>query len=259
MTAQPLPAFRAALGLDIGGTGIKAAVVDIETGALMSERVRLDTPRPATAAAVLDTAAAAVATVVAETGWQGPVGCAFPGVVKHGIVGSAANLDAEWVGVDLGARLSALLGRPVSTLNDADAAGIAEMRLGAGRNTAGVVLVLTLGTGIGSALFVDGRLVPNTELGHLELDGVDAESRASASARPREGLSYEAWAKRLQRYLVHLERLFSPDLFIVGGGVSRKADRFLPFLSLRAPIAAAGLRQNAGIVGAALTAAAVTG
>lgn len=254
MTAQPLPVSGTALGLDIGGTGIKGAVVDLETGALSSERVRIDTPRPATVEAVLDTAEA----VIAETGWEGPVGCAFPGVVKRGVVGTAANIDDEWLGVDLDARLRARLRRPVRTLNDADAAGLAEMRLGAGRDAAGVVLMLTLGTGIGSALFVDGRLVPNTELGHLELDGFVAESRASASARQRDGLSYEAWAERLQRYFAHVERLFSPDLFIVGGGISRKADRFLPRLALRAPVVVAGLRQNAGIVGAALAVAGPT-
>ncbi len=237
-----------AFGLDIGGTGIKGAVVDLASGELLSERVRIDTPQPATVAAVLDTAAA----VVGEVGWTGPIGCAFPGIVKRGLVGSAANIDEEWLGEHLEERLAARLGVAVRALNDADAAGLAEMRLGSGHQRDGVVLMLTLGTGIGSALFVDGRLVPNTEFGHLELDGFNAESRASAAARKREGLSYEEWGMRLQRYFSHVERLLSPDLFIVGGGISRKADRFLPLLSLRAPVVAARLRQNSGIVGAAL-------
>lgn len=235
-------------GLDIGGTGIKGAIVDLLTGELVSERVRIDTPQPATVDAVLATAEA----VITAAAWSGPIGCAFPGIVKSGLVGSTANVDDEWLGVDLRARLSERLDLPVRALNDADAAGVGEIELGAGRDLGGVVLMLTLGTGIGSALFVDGQLVPNTELGHLELEGVAAETRASAAARQREGLSYEEWAQRLQRYFTHLERLFSPDFFIVGGGISRKADRFLPLLSLRTPIVAAELRQNAGIVGAAL-------
>lgn len=237
-----------AFGLDIGGTGIKGGIVDLGTGELLSERVRFDTPQPATVVGVLDTAAA----VVAATGWEGPVGCAFPGIVKGGVVGSAANIDDEWLGENLESRLAERLGAPARSLNDADAAGLAEMRLGAGRGRAGVVMMLTLGTGIGSALFIDGRLVPNTELGHLELDGPNVESRTSAAARKREGLSYEEWGARLQRYFSHVEALFSPDLFIVGGGISRKADRFLPLISVRAPVIPAHFRQNSGIVGAAL-------
>ena len=237
-----------AFGLDIGGTGIKGAVVEFATGELASERIRIPTPRPATVEAVLDT----VEAVVTRAGWGGPVGCTFPGVVKRGVIGTAANVDEEWIGVHVGERLGERLGRPVAVLNDADAAGLAEMRLGAGRGASGVVLVSTLGTGIGSALFVDGRLVPNTELGHLELDGRNAESAAATSAREREGLSYEEWSRRLERYYAHIERLFSPDLIIVGGGVSKNADRFLPLLSLRTPIVPAALRNNAGIVGAAI-------
>lgn len=242
-----------AFGLDIGGTGIKGAIVELESGELASERVRIDTPQPATVGAVLETAAA----VIAETGWKGSVGCTFPGIVRRGVVGSAANVDDEWLGVSLDERLGSHLGMPVRALNDADAAGLAEARLGAAKGVPGVVLLLTLGTGIGSALFVDGKLVPNTELGHLELDGAGAETRASTAAREREGLSYEEWAQRLQRYFSHVERLFSPDLFIVGGGVSRKAEKFLPLLSTNAPIVPAAMRQNAGIVGAALAAAEV--
>ncbi len=237
-----------AFGLDIGGTGMKGAVVDLDTGEVVSERVRLDTPQPATIAALLDTAA----SVVAESGWEGPLGCTFPGIVKHGVIGSSANLDPEWVGEHLGERLSAHLGRPVTPVNDADAAGLAEMRFGAGRGRPGVVLMLTLGTGVGSAMFVDGLLVPNTELGHLEFEGVVAETLTSAAARERGDLSYERWAERLERYFTHLERLFSPDLFIIGGGISRKAERFLPLIDVKTPLVPAESRQNAGIVGAAL-------
>lgn len=243
--------MREAFGIDIGGTGTKGAVVDLDTGRVVGERIRFDTPRPATVGAVLET----VSAVVSAAGWSGPVGCAFPGIVKHGVVGSAANVDEEWIGVDLAARLGERLQHPVTALNDADAAGLAELRFGAASGASGVVLMLTLGTGIGSALLFDGALVPNTELGHLELDGAIAESRASASARTRDGLDYETWAVGLQRYLAHLERLFSPDLFVIGGGVSREAERFLPLLSTRAPIVAARLRQNSGIVGAAVAGA----
>ena len=237
-----------AFGLDIGGTGIKGGIVDLATGEIVGERFQRATPQPATVNAVIDT----VAEIVRESGWAGPIGCTFPAIVQHGVVHSAANVDPGWVGVHLAELLSARLLRPVTVLNDADAAGVAEMQLGAGRGTSGVVLAITLGTGIGSALFTDGHLVPNTELGHLELDGFNAESRAATSARVREHLSYEEWAVRLQRYFSHVERLFSPDLFIVGGSVSQSADKFLPLLDLRARTVPAELRQNSGIVGAAL-------
>lgn len=242
-----------AFGLDIGGTGIKGAVVDLASGELLSERIRIPTPQPSTVDAVLDT----VAQIVAEAEWDGPIGCTFPGIVKHGVIGSTANVDHSWMGVNLGVRLAERLDRPAFVLNDADAAGLAEIHLGAGRGAKGVVLVLTLGTGIGSALFIDGRLVPNTELGHLELDGFEAEKRAATSARERDDLSFKAWAEeRLQPYFSHVEALFSPDLIIVGGGVSRKAEKFLPRITLRTPIIAAELRSNSGIVGAALRSAA---
>ncbi|GAB2563073.1 polyphosphate--glucose phosphotransferase [Leucobacter ruminantium] len=241
-----------AFGLDIGGTGIKGAVVDLDTGELLSERIRIPTPQPSTVEAVLDT----VERIVHQAGWEGPIGCTFPGIVKQGVIGSAANVDTSWIGVHLAERLTDRLDRPATVLNDADAAGLAEMRLGAGRGEPGVVLLLTLGTGIGSALFVDGRLVPNTELGHLELDGFRAERRAATSARERDELSFRVWAEeRLQPYFSHVETLFSPDLFIVGGGVSRKAEKFLPLLSLRTRIIPAQLRSNSGIVGAALQSA----
>lgn len=237
-----------ALGLDIGGTGIKGAVVDVTTGELAGERFQLPTPQPATVEAVLDT----VAQIVESAEWDGPIGCTFPGIVKHGVVGTAANVDKAWIGVNLAERLSDRIGRPVVALNDADAAGVAEMRLGAGRGAAGIVMLIALGTGIGSALFLDGKLLMNTEFGHLELDGFDAEKRAATSARVREDLSYPEWAERLQRYFGHVEHLFSPDLFIVGGSVSQSADQFLPLLDLRTPIVPAAMRQNSGIVGAAL-------
>ncbi len=238
-------------GIDIGGTGIKGALVDLEAGTLAGERVRIPTPQPATVPAVLDT----VAAVVEQAGWSGPVGCTFPGVVRRGVVGSAANVDDGWIGTDLATLLSGRLGHAATVLNDADAAGIAEMRFGAGRGVPGVVLIATLGTGIGSALFVDGHLVPNTELGHLEIDGYDAEKRAASSVKEKEQLSYKKWSKRLQRYFSQVERLLSPDLIIVGGGISKKSAKFLPLLELRADIVPAQLLNQSGIVGAAVVSA----
>lgn len=235
-------------GIDIGGTGIKGAMVDLDNGELAADRVRIPTPQPATVDAVLDT----VVAVGSEAGWDGPIGCTFPGIVRGGVVGSAANVDDSWIGVDLAAQVQERIGHRAAVLNDADAAGLAEMRFGAGRGRDGVVLVVTLGTGIGSALFIDGTLVPNTELGHLELGGHNAESRAASSARDREELSFKKWAKkRLQPYFTHVERLFSPDLFIVGGGISKKADKYLPLLDLQAEIVPAELLNQSGIVGAA--------
>ncbi len=236
-----------AFGIDIGGTGIKGAIVDLERGELASDRIRIPTPQPATVDGVLDV----THQVIQQAGWDGPVGCTFPGIVRHGVIGSAANVDHGWIGTNLAERLRERTGHPVSVLNDADAAGLAEVRYGAGRGRDGVILVVTLGTGIGSALFTDGILVPNTELGHVELDGRDAESHAANSAREREGLKYKEWAVRLQRYFSHIEGLFSPDLFIVGGGVSKKADKFLPLLNLNTEIIPAQLRNESGIVGAA--------
>ncbi|MFE0699548.1 polyphosphate--glucose phosphotransferase [Streptomyces sp. NPDC058872] len=240
-------------GVDIGGSGIKGAPVDLERGALAEERHKVLTPQPATP----DGVAGCVAEVVEHFGWTGPVGVTFPGVVTGSTIRTAANVDKSWIGVDaatlLGDRLGGL---PVTVLNDADAAGIAEMTFGAGRGRKGTVILLTLGTGIGSALFVDGRLVPNTELGHLELKGHDAETRASTKAKEDEDLSWHHWAtRRLQKYLAHVEMLFSPELFIIGGGVSRKADRFLPLIEdIRAEIVPAELQNNAGIVGAGMAA-----
>ncbi|MFI5616494.1 polyphosphate--glucose phosphotransferase [Streptomyces sp. NPDC051567] len=241
-------------GVDIGGSGIKGAPVDLEPdrGELAQERHKVATPQPATP----DGVAGRVVEVVRHFGWDGPVGVTFPGVVTGGITRTAANVDKGWVDQDAAGLLSrALGGRPVTVLNDADAAGTAEMTYGAGRGRGGTVILLTLGTGIGSALFTDGRLVPNTELGHLELKGHDAETRASVKAKEDGDLSWERWAHRLQRYLAHVEMLFSPDLFILGGGVSRKPERFLPLIEgIRAEIVPAKLQNGAGIVGAAMAA-----
>jgi len=239
-------------GVDIGGTGIKGAPVDLGRGALSDERFKVLTPHPATPEAVID----GVHEVVTHFGWSGALGVTFPGVVVDGVTRTAANVDSAWIGVDARKALSERLGLPVVIMNDADAAGVAEITFGAGRGRGGTILVLTLGTGIGSALFVDGRLVPNSELGHLELHGHDAEKRASVKAREDEGLSWEHWARRLKKYLAHLEMLFSPDLFVLGGGVSRKPEKFLPHIhGISAEIVPAELQNNAGIVGAAMAAA----
>ncbi len=239
---------RLGFGIDIGGTGMKAAVVDLGTGELRSDRYRIDTPQPATP----DAMAEVLRELIRHHGWNGSVGCAFPAVVREGVVGSAANIDKSWIDVDADALFSAASGLDVHMINDADAAGVAEMRFGAGSGRSGVVMMLTFGTGIGSGLFTDGVLVPNTELGHLELDGFDAESRAAASAREREGLSWKEWAGRVEHYLRHVEALFSPSLFIVGGGASKKPDRWLPRIDIATEIVPAQMANNAGIVGAAL-------
>jgi polyphosphate glucokinase len=239
------------LGIDIGGSGVKGAPVDLDTAEFTAERVRIDTPQPSTPEAVAET----VAAVVGRFDVEGTVGCTFPGIVQQGVIRLAANVDKAWVDTDAAALFGETLGRPVAVLNDADAAGLAEARYGAAKGRDGVVLVLTFGTGIGSALLNDGELVPNTELGHLELDGHDAEDRAAAAAREDEGLSWEDWGDRVDRYLQHLELLFTPDLFVVGGGVSKKFDKFVDHLHTRAEIVPAQLRNHAGIVGAALVAA----
>jgi polyphosphate glucokinase len=239
---------RLGFGVDIGGTGIKAAPVDLDTGSLAAERVRVPTPPGAPPEAVC----AVVGQLVAAAGWTGPVGVAFPAVVQHGIALTAANVDRRWIGTDVGEAVSAVTGTPTTVLNDADAAGLAEMRHGAGHGVTGVVVVLTLGTGIGSGLFSDGRLVPNTEFGHLEIDGYDAETRASESAREREGLTRAEWARRLEHYLRRLDALLWPDLVVLGGGGSKKAEQWIPLLDVRPALAAATLRNAAGIVGAAI-------
>ena len=238
-------------GIDVGGSGIKGAPVNLETGEFAAERVRIKTPQPATPQAIVQTAV----EVVRQSGWEGPVGCGFPAVIKEGVVQTAANIDPTNVGFDLQKGLEEQLGNPVRIVNDADAAGLAEVRYGAARDVAGVVLVLTFGTGIGSALFVGGRLVPNTELGHIDVGGEDGETLAAASVRERLELSWPQWAARVEQYLQRLERFLWPDLIVVGGGVSKRADKWLPLISHRTPIVPAQLQNAAGIVGAALAAA----
>ncbi|ULR53149.1 polyphosphate--glucose phosphotransferase [Streptomyces deccanensis] len=241
-------------GVDIGGSGIKGAPVDLELGDLADERYKVLTPHPATPDAVAD----GVKEVVDHFGWTGPVGITFPGVVTGGAtIRTAANVDKSWIDTDARALLGDRLGGlPVTVVNDADAAGVAEVQFGAGRGRRGTVILLTFGTGIGSAVFSDGVLVPNTELGHLELNGHDAETRASTKAKEDHELTYEHWAKRVTKYLAHVEMLFSPELFIIGGGVSRKSAKFLHLIEgIRAEIVPAQLQNNAGIVGAAMRAA----
>ncbi len=234
-------------GIDIGGTGMKAAPVDLRTGELAGPRERIDTPRPATPAAM----AAVAAELVARHRWDGPIGICMPTVVQHGFIRSAANIDKSWIGVDADALFTEAIGQKVSVTNDADAAGAAEMTWGAGAGRKGVVITLTFGTGIGSGMFVDGILVPNTELGHIELDGVNAETRAAASARDREQLSWGEWAARVNRYLNHVAMLFSPELLILGGGASKKPDKWVPRLDVPCELAVAKMANNAGIAGAA--------
>ena len=235
-------------GIDVGGSGIKGAPVATGTGELLAERVRIKTPRPARPEAIVGTAV----EVVRQTGWDGPVGCGFPAVIKGGVVRTAANIDKAAVGFDLQERLEQELGNPVRVINDGDAAGLAEMRWGAGRGIEGVVLMLTIGTGIGSSLFVGGRLVPNTEFGHIEIRGKDAEHRASDSARKREDLGWKEYAERLDEYLHRIEDLLWPDLIVIGGGISKKAEKFLPHLSARTRVVPAQMLNEAGIAGAAL-------
>jgi polyphosphate glucokinase len=238
-------------GIDIGGTGIKGAPVDLTDGKLLLPRVRVPTPRPAEPAAV----AQVVGEVVRQFGWAGPVGATFPAVIKNGVAMTAANVDESWVGTDVASALGEAVGAEVTVLNDADAAGVAEMAFGAGRDVGGVVVMTTFGTGIGTALFLHGQLIPNSELGHLEIGGHDAETRASEIVRERDNLSWEKWSKRVSTYLRHLEALLWPDLIIIGGGASRKADKFLDLLDVRTKIVPARLQNDAGIVGAALAAA----
>ena len=238
-------------GIDVGGSGIKGAPVNLETGEFAAERVRIKTPQPATPEAIVQTAV----EVVRQSNWEGPVGCGFPAVIKDGVVQTAANIDAANVGFDLQQNLEKELGYPARIVNDADAAAMAEMRWGAGRGFGGLALMLTLGTGIGTALFIGGRLVPNTELGHIEIRGQDAEHRASDGARKRDDLDWKEYAERLDEYVTIIERLLWPDLIIVGGGISKKADKFLPHLTARTEIVPARMQNNAGISGAALAAA----
>lgn len=238
-----------AVGIDIGGTGIKGALVDLATGELRSERVKRTTPAGGAPDAIVETAVDILAELDAPAGV--PVGVCFPAIVLAGRTMSAANVSDEWIGLEAEALFEAGLGRGIHFVNDADAAGVAEARYGAAAGQDGLVIMTTLGTGIGSAFLFDGALIPNSELGHLELDGADAETWASNGVRERDELSFEEWAARLQRFYAHVEFLFSPDLLIVGGGVSKHHEQFLPLLALRTPIVPAALRNNAGIMGAA--------
>lgn len=237
------------LGVDIGGTGIKGAPVEVDQGDLEADRFRLTTPKKHTPHEVLKV----VLEVVNHfPDVPGPIGVTFPGVVIRGVVHTAANMDKSWIGLDADKLFSETLGRPVTMMNDADAAGVAEMRFGSGKDKAGVVVMITLGTGIGCAVFHDGILLPNTELGHIEIEGKDAERLASGSARDDEKLTWKEYGRRIQKYLRKLDALLWPDLFIIGGGVSKEADKYLPDLKIRTPVVTAELLNNAGIVGAAV-------
>jgi polyphosphate glucokinase len=238
------------VGIDIGGSGIKGAPVDPATGALTADRQRIETPRPADVPSVVE----AVRRVVERTGSADLVGITFPGVVVGGVVRTAANLHPSWIDAPAAELFGAAVGHPVTVINDADAAGIAEMTFGAGRGQAGVVVMLTFGTGIGSAVFLDGRLLPNTELGHLEVRGRDAEDRASGRARETDDLDWHRWAARLQEYLLRVEHLLQPDLMIIGGGISKKSDRYLSMVDVATKVVPAALQNNAGIIGVAIAA-----
>jgi polyphosphate glucokinase len=241
------------LGIDVGGTGIKGAPVDTRTGRLLADRHRIPTPQPATPDAV----AGVVGELATFFDWTGPSGATFPAVIKHGVAHTAANVDPSWIGTDAASTFGTATGCRVAVVNDADAAGVAEARFGHPDARTGSVIMLTLGTGIGSAVITDGVLVPNTELGHLKIGRkqIDAEDLAAESVRERDDLGWKEWSKRLSHYLSHLEDLLWPDLFVLGGGVSKKADKFVPHLEVRTRVVPAQLLNQAGIVGAALAAA----
>ena len=254
--APDMASGRIAIGIDVGGSGIKAAVVDVEAGRFRSERLRVATPNPATPEAVIASIGRIVKRLAKASGLgtTTPVGVGLPGVTLDDTLKSAANIDAAWVNFPVVERLRKATGRPVSIVNDADAAGIAEMRFGVGRDQPGVVVFLTLGTGVGSGVFIDGVLVPNTEFGQMEIRGRAAERRSAAAARIRRGLSWKAWSQDLDEHLDRIDKLMWPNLMILGGGVSKAPDRFIPRLSVRCPVVAAALRNDAGIIGAAIVA-----
>jgi polyphosphate glucokinase len=240
---------RRGFGIDVGGSGIKGGIVDLDTGTLIGDRYKLLTPKPATPSAV----AKSIAKVVNEFGWDGPLGVTYPGVVAHGIVQTAANVDKAWIGTNASEIFTAELGgQQVTVLNDADAAGLAEERYGAGKDNSGLVVLLTFGTGIGSAVIHNGKLIPNTEFGHLEVGGKEAEKRAASSVKEKKDWSYEKWTKQVTRVLIAIENAVWPDLFIAGGGISRKSDQGIPLLKNRTPVVPAALLNSAGIVGAAM-------
>jgi polyphosphate glucokinase len=251
-----VPIDRIAIGIDVGGSGIKAAAVDVDAGQFISERLRVATPDPSTPEAVIATIGR-LARRLAKANGLGPgtpVGVGLPGVTMNGTLMFAGNIDPTWIGFPVVERLRKATGRPVAIVNDADAAGIAEMRFGVGRDQPGVVIFLTLGTGVGSGVFNDGRLVPNTEFGQMEIRGRPAERRSAAVARLRRGLSWKAWAQDLDEHLDRIDKLMWPTLIILGGGVSKHGDRYIPRLTVRCPVVAARLRNDAGIIGAAIVA-----
>lgn len=252
MTESSPEASHRGFGIDVGGSGVKGGVVDLDTGQLIGERYKLLTPQPSTPDAV----AATIAEVVGHFGWTGPLGVCYPGVITHGVVRTAANVDKSWIGARVDDVYSrALDGQPVTVLNDADAAGLAEQRFGAGKDLDGLIVLLTFGTGIGSAVIHHGLLLPNTELGHIEVEGKEAEHRAASSVKEAKGWSYERWTREVTKVLIAVENAIWPDLIIVGGGISRKADKWVPLLQNRTPVVAAALQNSAGIVGAAMAAA----
>jgi polyphosphate glucokinase len=246
--------LKSILGIDIGGMHIKASVADLDSGTLTGKHLFIPTPEPSIPGAMLSI----IKDMISDLNWKGQVGTGFPGVIKKGTVLTAANLSKDWIGVNLEDEIHKFTDSGVRVVNDADAAGLAEMKFGAGaeynRQDGGVVLVVTLGTGIGTALFTDGILVRNTEFGHIEIDGVDAETRAATVHREREGLSWEDWGARVNKYIQTMEKLLSPDVFIIGGGVSESSEKFFPFIRVRAKIVPAKMGNDAGIVGAALAA-----
>ena len=256
MTATDSPATdsgaqRRGFGIDVGGSGVKGGIVDLDTGQLIGERFKLATPQPATPDAVAKT----IAEVVKEFGWTGPLGVTYPGVVTEGVVRTAANVDKAWIGMNAAEVFSAALdGQSVTVLNDADAAGLAEERFGAGKDNSGLIVLLTFGTGIGSAVIYNGVLLPNTEFGHLEVGGKEAEHRAASSVKEKNDWSYKRWTTEVTMVLEAVENAIWPDLFIAGGGISRKADKWIPLLTNRTPVVAAALLNTAGIVGAAMAA-----
>ena len=238
-------------GIDVGGSGVKGGIVDLDTGQLIGDRFKLLTPQPATPQAV----AATIAEVARHFGWTGPLGVTYPGVITDGVVRTAANVDKAWIGTNVAEIIGgALGGQPVTVLNDADAAGLAEERFGAGKDNTGLIVLLTFGTGIGSALIHNGLLLPNTEFGHIEVDGKEAEHRAASSVKERKEWSYPRWTEEVTKVLVAVQNAIWPDLFIVGGGISRKAEKWVPLLKNRTPVVAAVLQNTAGIVGAAMAA-----
>lgn len=238
------------LGIDFGGSGIKGAPVNVENGELLAPRFRLPTPIPSKPRKVANT----ILEIVKHFDWQGPLGCGYPGVVLHGTTLSAANVHKEWIGLNAADLIQTTTGCPTCVMNDADAAGLAEMQFGAGRGRRGLVLLVTIGTGLGTALFIDGHLVPNCEFGHIEIECEDAEIWATDAARQREHMSWKKWAKYFDRYLLTMEKLITPELIILGGGISKQHERFLPYLTVRAEVIPAQLLNDAGIVGAALAA-----